>query len=75
MLINDYEIELSTPACDLESPVYMAKVTLKADISEVLPYVNASVEKGEFVPGVLGPRSGTNHAARQNAGYCPGYHP
>src|SRR5450756_906659 len=52
MLIDDYKIELSTPACDLESPVYMAKGTLKADISEVLPYVNASVDKGEFVPGV-----------------------
>jgi ArsR family metal-binding transcriptional regulator len=53
MLIDDYEIELSTPACDLESPVYMAKVTLKTDISEVIPYVNASVDRGEFVPGIL----------------------
>jgi len=52
MLIEDYEIELSTPACDLESPVYMAKVSLATDISEVLPYVNATVEKGEFVPGI-----------------------
>jgi len=52
MLIDDYEIELSTPACDLESPVYMAKVSLASDIGEVLPYVNATVEKGEFVPGI-----------------------
>jgi len=52
MLIDDYEIELSTPACDLDSPVYMAKVNLESDISEVLPYVNATVEKGEFVPGI-----------------------
>jgi ArsR family metal-binding transcriptional regulator len=52
MLIDDYETALSTPACDLESPVYAAKVTLKVDISEVLPYVNASVERGEFIPGI-----------------------
>lgn len=52
MLIDDYEIELSTPACDLESPIYAAKVTFAADASEVLPYVNATVEKGEFIPGI-----------------------
>ena len=52
MLINNYEIELSTPACDLESDVYAAKVSLDSDISEVLPYVNAKVEKGEFIPGI-----------------------
>jgi ArsR family metal-binding transcriptional regulator len=52
MLIDDYEIELSTPACDLESAFYAAKVRLSSDISEVLPYVNAKVEKGEFIPGI-----------------------
>jgi ArsR family metal-binding transcriptional regulator len=52
MLIDDYEMVLSTPSCDLESPVYAAKISLKTDISEALPYVNASVEKGEFVPGI-----------------------
>ncbi len=52
MLIDDYEIEVSTPACDLESPVYMAKVALSVDISEVLPYINAGVEKSEFLPDV-----------------------
>ncbi len=52
MLIDDYDIELSTPACDLASPVYLAKVNISADISEVLPYVNATVEKGEFLPGL-----------------------
>ena len=52
MLIDDYEIELSTPACDLESAVYAAKVSLASDVSEVLPYINAKVEKGEFIPGI-----------------------
>ncbi len=50
MLIEDYEMALSTPACDLSSPLYLAKLSLDADIGEVLPYVNATVEKGEFLP-------------------------
>lgn len=50
MLIEDYEVVLSTPACDLTSSVYLAKMSLDVDISEVLPYVNAVVEKGEFLP-------------------------
>ena len=52
MLIKDYEIELSTPECDLESPIFRASVSLDADISEVLPYVNATVQKAEFIPGI-----------------------
>jgi len=52
MLIEDYKVEVTTPACDLESPIYMANVTLAADISEALPYVNAKVEKSEFLPSV-----------------------
>ncbi len=51
-LIDSYDIELSTPECDLESPIYRANVSLGSDISEVLPYVNATVEKGEFIPGI-----------------------
>ncbi len=52
MLVEDYEVEVASPECDLESPIYVAKVALSADISEAIPYVNATVEKGEFVPGL-----------------------
>lgn len=52
MLVDDYEVEVTTPECDLESPIYMARVLLASDISEAIPYVNASVEKAEFVKGV-----------------------
>jgi len=52
MLIDAYEICVSTPACDLESPVHMARVTLKIGIGKVLPYINATVDRGEFVPGI-----------------------
>jgi hypothetical protein len=37
MLIEDYKIELSTPECDLESPIFRASVSLDVDISDVLP--------------------------------------
>lgn len=50
MLIDDYEIELSTPACDLSATIYTARISVDADLSEVLPYINATVEKGEFLP-------------------------
>jgi ArsR family metal-binding transcriptional regulator len=51
-LIDDFEIELSTPDCDLESQIYKASVIFDADITEALPYVNAIVEKAEFIPGI-----------------------
>ncbi len=51
-LITDFSIELSTPECDLESAIYRASVSIDADISEALPYVNATVEKAEFIPSV-----------------------
>jgi ArsR family metal-binding transcriptional regulator len=69
MLIDDYEIELSTPACDLESAFYAAKVRLGSDISEVLPYVNAKVQKGEFIPGMpvlVWRKDGRRYALRPN---------
>jgi ArsR family metal-binding transcriptional regulator len=52
MLIEDYDVEVTTPECDLESPIYMARVSLASDIGDVLPYLNAKVEKGEFVAGI-----------------------
>lgn len=32
--------------------IYSASVTFSADISDALPYVNASVENGEFIPAL-----------------------
>jgi ArsR family metal-binding transcriptional regulator len=52
MLIDDFELELSTPECDLASAVYKADIHLSADISEVLPYLNATLERAEFIPGM-----------------------
>jgi ArsR family metal-binding transcriptional regulator len=69
MLIDDYKMELATPDCDLSSSIYSAKVTLPVDISEVLPYVNASVEKGEFieaVPVLVFKQEGRKYSLRPN---------
>ncbi len=69
MLIDDFEIELSTPACDLESAFYAAKVRLRSDIRDVLPYVNAKVQKGEFIPGIpvlVWRKDGRRYALRPN---------
>jgi ArsR family metal-binding transcriptional regulator len=52
MLIDDYKMELATPECDLSSSIYSAKITLDVDIAEVLPYINAEVDRGEFLPEV-----------------------
>lgn len=52
MLIEDYDVEMATPECDLESSIYTARVTFESDASEVLPYLNSVVEKGEYLSGV-----------------------
>jgi ArsR family metal-binding transcriptional regulator len=52
MLIEGYELELTTPECDLASAVYKAEVHLSDDIGEALPYLNATLERAEFIPGL-----------------------
>ena len=52
MLIDDYEIDLFCPPCDPGSEAWVATVKTDADLGELMPYVNAVVEKGDYVPGV-----------------------
>jgi ArsR family metal-binding transcriptional regulator len=52
MLIEDYEIDLYCPPCDPGSEAWVATVKAGADLSELMPYVNAVVERGEYLPGV-----------------------
>src|SRR5450756_1312035 len=52
MLIDGYEIDLYCPACDPGSEAWVATVNTVAELSELMPYVNAVVEKGEYIPGV-----------------------
>ncbi len=43
MLIEDYALEVYTPDCDPGAERYAAKARLAADISAVLPYLNATL--------------------------------
>ena len=43
MLIDQYDIEVFTPPCDPGAERYAAKAHLSVDISEVLPYLNATL--------------------------------
>ena len=43
MLIEQYDLEVFTPACDPGAERYAARARLMADISEILPYLNATL--------------------------------
>jgi ArsR family metal-binding transcriptional regulator len=43
MLIDDYELEIFTPPCEPGAERYVARARLPVDISEVLPYLNATL--------------------------------
>lgn len=52
MLIDSYDIELYCPPCEPGTEVWAATATTDAELSELLPYVNALVDRGEYTPGV-----------------------
>ena len=47
-LVRDFRLELSTPECFPTTTVWRAKAHLQDDISEVLPYLNASLQDGDY---------------------------
>jgi len=51
-LIDDYEIVMNCPQCEPGAEVWVATVDTVAELSELMPYVNAVVEKGEYTPTV-----------------------
>jgi len=50
MLIDHYDLEVYTPACDPGSVSFAARARLTADISDVLPYLNASLKGAIYYP-------------------------
>jgi ArsR family metal-binding transcriptional regulator len=50
MLIENYDLEVYTPACDPGSVSFAARARLTADISDVLPYLNASWQGAIYYP-------------------------
>jgi ArsR family metal-binding transcriptional regulator len=51
MLIHDYELEVFTPPCDPGAERYAARATFAVDISEALPYLNASLRDAFYHSG------------------------
>ncbi len=50
MLIDEYELEVFTPPCEPGAERYAARARLKVDISEVLPYLNATLRGAVYLP-------------------------
>ncbi len=47
-LIKEYDLELCNPACHRGASVWAAKVCLSEDTSEVMPYLNAVLERAVY---------------------------
>src|SRR4030067_121797 len=43
MLIEEYDLEVFTPPCEPGAERYAARARLMVDISEILPYLNATL--------------------------------
>ncbi len=50
MLIEKYDVEVSTPLCEPGAERYVARARLTADISEALPYLNSILRGAMYFP-------------------------
>jgi ArsR family metal-binding transcriptional regulator len=50
MLVENYELEVFTPPCDPGAERFAAKAHLTTDISEALPYLNATLRGAVYMP-------------------------
>ena len=50
MLIEQYDLEVFTPPCDPGAERFAARARLVVDISEVLPYLNATLRGALYYP-------------------------
>jgi ArsR family metal-binding transcriptional regulator len=50
MIIEDYDLEVFTPPCDPGVERFSARALLLADISEALPYLNATLRGAVYTP-------------------------
>jgi ArsR family metal-binding transcriptional regulator len=50
MLIEKYDLEVFTPPCEPGAERYAARARLTVDISEVLPYLNATLRGAVYLP-------------------------
>lgn len=49
MLIEEYDVEVFTPACEPGAERYAARARLSVDISESLPYLNATLRGAVYL--------------------------
>lgn len=65
MLIDGYDLEVFTPPCDPGAVRYAARARLIRNISEVLPYLNATLQGAIYIPGAqaLTWKQGEHHIA------------
>lgn len=49
-MIEQYDVEVFTPPCEPGAERYAARAHLAEDISEVLPYLNATLRDAVFLP-------------------------
>ena len=47
-LIEDYELELNAPECMPEVPVWSAHARIQNDVSEVMPFLNAVLDRALY---------------------------
>lgn len=50
MLIENYDLEVFTPPCEPGAERYAARARLTVDISDVLPYLNATLRGAVYLP-------------------------
>lgn len=50
MLIEKFDVEVFTPPCEPGAERYAARARLTVDISEVLPYLNATLRGAVYLP-------------------------
>jgi len=50
-LIQSYDVEMGEPACMPGAPTWLVRARLHRNISEVLPYLNAKLEGGQYYAG------------------------
>ena len=68
MLIDHYDLEVYTPACHPDSVSFAARARLTVDISDVLPYLNASLQGAVYYPAV-------NALTWKKEGHAMAFHP
>jgi len=68
MLIENYDLEVYTPACHPDSVSFAARARLTADISNVLPYLNACLQGAIYYPAA-------NALTWKKEGHSVAFHP